>query len=206
MCDKLWYWGGKNLSEYNTNVLVLRERMLSHQAGCDIASLAGFVVQGSTGEFPFLTSSERLEVVSRVRQAMPKNKLLIAGSGCECEAIMLWALGAARVGLLGPEAGFSLLALSLLHPLLVPGSSISHSFSCFHPPWPVRKTFFFLAATQATVEMTVSMAQVGADAAMVVTPCYYRGRMSSAALIHHYTKVSVRGGNGFEAWNQEEAG
>ncbi|XP_078202325.1 4-hydroxy-2-oxoglutarate aldolase, mitochondrial isoform X2 [Callithrix jacchus] len=45
-------------------------------------------------------------------------------------------------------------------------------------------------ATQATVEMTVSMAQVGADAAMVVTPCYYRGRMSSAALIHHYTKVA----------------
>lgn len=48
-------------------------------------SLAGFVVQGSNGEFPFLTSSERLEVVSRVRQAMPKNKLLLAGSGCECE-------------------------------------------------------------------------------------------------------------------------
>ncbi|XP_076981772.1 4-hydroxy-2-oxoglutarate aldolase, mitochondrial isoform X2 [Tamandua tetradactyla] len=45
-------------------------------------------------------------------------------------------------------------------------------------------------ATQATVEMTVSMAQVGADVAMVVTPCYYRGRMGSAALIHHYTKVA----------------
>lgn len=191
--------------EYNTNVLVLHERMLSHQAGCNTASLAGFVVQGSTGEFPFLTSSERLEVVSRVRQAMPKNKLLIAGSGCECEAIMLWALGAAGVGLLGPEAGFSLLALSLLHPLLAPRSSLSHSFSCFHPPWPVRKTLFLLAATQATVEMTVSMAQVGADAAMVVTPYYYRGRMSSAALIHHYTKVGVKDGNGFEAWNQEKA-
>lgn len=88
----------------------------------------GFVVQGSTGEFPFLTSSERLEVVSRVRQVMPKDKLLVAGSGCE--------------------------------------------------------------STQATVEMTVSMAQVGADAVMVVTPFYYRGRMNSAALIHHYTKVA----------------
>ncbi|XP_036994844.1 4-hydroxy-2-oxoglutarate aldolase, mitochondrial isoform X1 [Artibeus jamaicensis] len=88
----------------------------------------GFVVQGSNGEFPFLSSSERLEVVSCVRQAMPKDKLLLAGSGCE--------------------------------------------------------------STQATVEMTVSMAQVGADAAMVVTPCYYRGRMNSAALIHHYTKVA----------------
>ncbi|XP_010618693.1 4-hydroxy-2-oxoglutarate aldolase, mitochondrial isoform X2 [Fukomys damarensis] len=88
----------------------------------------GFVVQGSTGEFPFLTSSERLEVVSRVRQVVPKDKLLLAGSGCE--------------------------------------------------------------STQATVEMTVSMAQVGADAVMVVTPFYYRGRMNSTALIHHYTKVA----------------
>ncbi|XP_069877446.1 4-hydroxy-2-oxoglutarate aldolase, mitochondrial [Dipodomys merriami] len=88
----------------------------------------GFVVQGSTGEFPFLTSTERLEVVSRIRQIIPKDKLLIAGSGCE--------------------------------------------------------------STQTTVEMTLSMAQVGADAVIVVTPCYYRGRMSSAALIHHYTKVA----------------
>ncbi|KAM9197832.1 4-hydroxy-2-oxoglutarate aldolase, mitochondrial isoform 2-T2 [Dugong dugon] len=101
----------------------------------------GFVVQGSNGEFPFLTSSERLEMVSRARQAVPKDKLLIAGSGCECEAIM-------------------------------------------------SRTLEMAQATQATVEMTVSMAQVGADAVMVVTPCYYRGRMSSAALIHHYTKVA----------------
>ncbi|KAB1271519.1 4-hydroxy-2-oxoglutarate aldolase; mitochondrial [Camelus dromedarius] len=114
----------------------------------------GFVVQGSNGEFPFLTSSERLEVVSRVRQAMPKDKLLLAGSGCECEAIMPRALAVAGFG---------------DGRILDPG---------------VQST------TQATVEMTVSMAQVGADAAMVVTPCYYHGRMSSAALIHHYTKVA----------------
>lgn len=45
-----------------------------------------------------------------------------------------------------------------------------------------REDFFLPpVATQATVEMTVSMAQAGADAAMVVTPCYYRGRMSSTA-------------------------
>lgn len=56
-------------------------------------SVVGFVVQGSTGEFPFLTSLERLEVVSRVRQAIPKDKLLIAGSGCECENTMPWDPG-----------------------------------------------------------------------------------------------------------------
>lgn len=62
-------------------------------SGYDRVSLAGFVVQGSTGEFPFLTSSERLEVVSRVRQVIPKDKLLLAGSGCECEARVPWAWG-----------------------------------------------------------------------------------------------------------------
>lgn len=73
------------------------------------------MVQGSTGEFPFLTSLERLEVVSRVRQAIPKDKLLIAGSGCECEDTVPWDLGfpglgvgvgmGAESGLLGPEVG-----------------------------------------------------------------------------------------------------
>lgn len=46
---------------------------------------AGFVVQGSTGEAPYLTQQERLEVVRRLRQAVPKEKLLLAGSGCESE-------------------------------------------------------------------------------------------------------------------------
>ena len=53
--------------------------------------------------------------------------------------------------------------------------------------------------------MTVSMAQVGADAALVVTPCYYRGHMNSTALIHHYTKVGVRGVQRVEVWDQGEA-
>lgn len=61
-------------------------------------------------------------------------------------------------------------------------------------------------ATQATVEMTVSMAQVGADAAIVVTPCYYRGRMSSAALIHHYTKVGVGPGTERRLPGERESG
>ncbi|XP_029466015.1 4-hydroxy-2-oxoglutarate aldolase, mitochondrial isoform X2 [Rhinatrema bivittatum] len=88
----------------------------------------GFVVQGSNGEYAYLTREERVEVVRRVRQAVPKEKLLLAGSGCE--------------------------------------------------------------STQATVEMTHRMVQAGADAVLVVTPCYYRGRMTSAALIHHYTQVA----------------
>ncbi|KAM5142320.1 4-hydroxy-2-oxoglutarate aldolase, mitochondrial [Mantella aurantiaca] len=90
--------------------------------------LRGFAVQGSNGEYAYLSREERLEVVRKVRELVPKEKLLIAGSGCE--------------------------------------------------------------STQATVEMTLEMAKAGAEAVLVVTPCYYKGRMNSSALVHHYTKVA----------------
>ncbi|XP_010286631.1 PREDICTED: 4-hydroxy-2-oxoglutarate aldolase, mitochondrial, partial [Phaethon lepturus] len=88
----------------------------------------GLVVLGSNGEYPYLAARERLEVVSCVRRALPRDRLLLAGSGCE--------------------------------------------------------------STQATIELTVSMAEAGADVALVVTPCYYRGAMTSAALVQHYTEVA----------------
>ncbi|XP_015488205.2 4-hydroxy-2-oxoglutarate aldolase, mitochondrial [Parus major] len=87
----------------------------------------GLVALGSNGEYPYLASRERVEVVSCVRRALPRDRLLLAGSGCE--------------------------------------------------------------STQATIELTVSMAEAGADVALVVTPCYYRGAMTTAALVHHYTEV-----------------
>ncbi|NXW17030.1 HOGA1 protein, partial [Circaetus pectoralis] len=88
----------------------------------------GLVVLGSNGEYPYLAPREKLELVSCVRRALPRDRLLLAGSGCE--------------------------------------------------------------STQATIELTVSMAEAGADVALVVTPCYYRGAMTSAALVQHYTEVA----------------
>uniref|UniRef100_A0A671NV41 4-hydroxy-2-oxoglutarate aldolase, mitochondrial n=1 Tax=Sinocyclocheilus anshuiensis TaxID=1608454 RepID=A0A671NV41_9TELE len=88
----------------------------------------GLVVQGSNGEYPYLTPEERVEVVKRVKQALPKDKLLMAGSGCE--------------------------------------------------------------STRATIQMSQQMADAGADCLLVVTPCFYRGRMDSRALINHYAKVA----------------
>ncbi|NWW51653.1 HOGA1 protein, partial [Pedionomus torquatus] len=46
------------------------------------------------------------------------------------------------------------------------------------------------SAPRATIKLTVSMAEAGADVALVVTPCYYRGGMTSAALVQHYTEVA----------------
>lgn len=83
------------------------------------------MVQGSNGEFPFLTSSERLEVVNRVCQALPKDKFLLAGSGCECETIKPWACGRLDMGarLLGSGLGSVYLFCLLSTPCLPQGPS-----------------------------------------------------------------------------------
>lgn len=46
------------------------------------------MVQGSNGEYPFLTTEERIDVVRRVREALPTTKLVMAGSGCECKMLL----------------------------------------------------------------------------------------------------------------------
>ncbi len=47
-----------------------------------------------------------------------------------------------------------------------------------------------MESTRATIELTRRMAEAGAEAALVVTPSYYRGRMSAAALTKHYLAVA----------------
>ena len=56
-------------------------------------------------------------------------------------------------------------------------------------------TMFYMCkyslATRDTIEMTTKMAEAGADAALVVTPCFYKNGMTSEALEKHFTKVSL---------------
>lgn len=44
---------------------------------------AGYVVQGSNGEFAYMDSEERIDLVKKVREFAPKEKLIIAGAACE---------------------------------------------------------------------------------------------------------------------------
>jgi len=88
----------------------------------------GYVVLGSNGESPYLKLDERVEMVRRVRQGSPADKLVIAGAGCE--------------------------------------------------------------STRDTVELIKQMAAVGADAALVVTPCFYKNAMTNDALYQHYHRVA----------------
>ena len=46
-------------------------------------SLKGYVVQGSNGEYVSLSYNEKIDMVQFVSENIPKDKLILAGSGCE---------------------------------------------------------------------------------------------------------------------------
>ena len=90
--------------------------------------LRGYVVLGSNGELALLNDQERLRVLEVARAAIPADKLMIAGTGCQ--------------------------------------------------------------STLQTIELTRQAAEIGADAALVVSPFYYKGQMTSGALIEHFHRVA----------------
>jgi len=45
-------------------------------------------------------------------------------------------------------------------------------------------------ATEATVELTRRAAEIGADAALIITPHFYRSRMDSRALVAYYRRIA----------------
>ncbi|RPI74858.1 MAG: dihydrodipicolinate synthase family protein, partial [Desulfobacteraceae bacterium] len=92
--------------------------------------LAGFVIFGSNGEYPYLARPEKLQTVKTVAQTAPKTMTLIAGTGCE--------------------------------------------------------------STRETIELTNAAADQGAHAALIVTPHYFGDKMTSTALVRHYTTVADR--------------
>ena len=57
--------------------------------------LAGFLLLGSTGEFVCLSTDEKKAVFERARQAIPQDKIMLAGTGCESTretiALTRWA-------------------------------------------------------------------------------------------------------------------
>ncbi len=54
--------------------------------------ISGYVVQGSNGEYTMLDTEERVEMVRRVKQMAAPDRLIIAGSGCECKYMTFWPL------------------------------------------------------------------------------------------------------------------
>lgn len=90
--------------------------------------LRGFVILGSNGEFIMLNIQEKVQVLQAARAAIPPDRLMIAGTGCQ--------------------------------------------------------------ATGETVDLTQAAAEIGADAALVITPHYYKKLMTPMALINHFNMVA----------------
>jgi len=68
---------------FNANGVVAHDKLAENIAKWSNTSLAGLLVLGSNGEFTYLSDEEKLEVLKTARQAIPKDKLFIAGTGCD---------------------------------------------------------------------------------------------------------------------------
>jgi 4-hydroxy-2-oxoglutarate aldolase len=62
---------------------VVYDRLAENVAKWAATPLTGLVVLGSNGEGVFLTEAERRTVLETVRAALPQNKVMIVGTGCE---------------------------------------------------------------------------------------------------------------------------
>jgi 4-hydroxy-2-oxoglutarate aldolase len=90
--------------------------------------LAGLVALGSNGEAPQLEDDEADRVIAVVRDGVPRDRVLIAGTGRE--------------------------------------------------------------STRATIAASRRAAALGVDAALVRTPSFFKGQMTSDVLVRHYTEVA----------------
>jgi 4-hydroxy-2-oxoglutarate aldolase len=91
-------------------------------------ALSGYIVLGSNGEWVYLNEGERVEVLKTARQAIPRDKLMIAGTAHE--------------------------------------------------------------STANTIALTEQAAEIGADAAIIVHPHYYKSQMTAPVLVNYYRAVA----------------
>jgi 4-hydroxy-2-oxoglutarate aldolase len=90
--------------------------------------LSGYLVLGSNGEAVYLSEAEKIKVIEVSREAIPKEKIMLVGTGME--------------------------------------------------------------ATSETIRFTNQAAGLGADLALVVTPCYFKGSMTPPVLYDHFLAVA----------------
>jgi 4-hydroxy-2-oxoglutarate aldolase len=108
---------------------VATDRLKDNLARWNQTGLAGYVTLGSTGEFPLLSEAERDAVLVASREAIPRDKAFIAGTGAN--------------------------------------------------------------STLQTIRQTKRAAEIGADAAIVITPHYFTKAFSQpAAQVRHYLAVA----------------
>lgn len=90
--------------------------------------LSGYLVLGSNGEAVYLSEAEKLKMIEVSREAIPREKILLVGTGLE--------------------------------------------------------------GTAETIRFTNQAADLGADLALLVTPCYFKGSMKAPVLFDHFMAVA----------------
>jgi len=109
--------------------MVAPDRLRTNLRRWNQTPLAGYVLLGSTGEFPLLGEAERDAVLAAAREAIPRGRAMIAGTGCD--------------------------------------------------------------STHLTIQQTKRAAELGADAALVITPHYFTRSFSQpGSQIRHYLAVA----------------
>jgi len=116
------------VTPFNTDESIAWDKLESNLEKLKSTKIRGVLVHGSNGEFVYLSTEERVQMIKLVKDVLGSEKLVLAGSGCE--------------------------------------------------------------STKETMKMTDSMAEAGADAAVVVTPCYFKSKMTPKALEMHFRSVA----------------
>jgi 4-hydroxy-2-oxoglutarate aldolase len=115
-------------TSFDENENLLADKMQANiQILCKY-DLAGFLVLGSNGELVHLSEDEKIEVYQACRKAIPKDKLMLAGTGGQ--------------------------------------------------------------TTRETIRLSKAAADAGADAVLVLNPYYYKGLMTTEALVSYYHDVA----------------
>jgi 4-hydroxy-2-oxoglutarate aldolase len=104
------------------------EKLITNLTQLARTALSGFIILGSNGEYVYLDETEKLALFQAARQAIPADRLFVAGTGAE--------------------------------------------------------------STRAALRLTRAAAEAGADAAIVITPAYYKPAMTAEALLAHFTTLA----------------
>jgi 4-hydroxy-2-oxoglutarate aldolase len=69
---------------------VAPDRLAANLGRWNASPLRGYVVLSSTGEFPMLNESERDRILIAAREAIPRDKLFLAGTGTNATLTTIW--------------------------------------------------------------------------------------------------------------------
>ncbi|XP_060557304.1 4-hydroxy-2-oxoglutarate aldolase, mitochondrial-like [Ruditapes philippinarum] len=71
------------VTPFNADETIAYDKLQQNMEKWNKIPFRGYVVQGSNGEYVFLREDERIDLVRRVSEMAGKDKLIIAGAGCE---------------------------------------------------------------------------------------------------------------------------